>query len=785
MKFSESWLRRFCDPALSTTQLADALTMAGLEVEQVLPAAPAFKGVVVGEILEVERHPDAERLRVCKVDVGTGAPLSIVCGAPNAAPGLKVPCAIVGAQLPGIQIRAAKLRGVESQGMLCSAAELGVSEDASGLWTLPADAPTGDDLRRYCDLDDRIFTLKLTSNRGDCLSLLGIAREVSAITGSPLALPTLKSLPAKHGDAIPVKLVAPTACPRYAGRIVRGIDPRAPTPVEIVRRLERSGVRPISAIVDLTNYVMLELGQPMHAFDFDKLQGGIEVRFARAGERLELLNGRTVDLQPDLLVICDQGGPVALAGIMGGESTAVSDSTANVFLESAFFHPKAVAGRWRRLGFSTDASHRFERGVDYQGTVRAIERLTQLIIEVCGGEPGPITDVQEELPQRQEVRIRVSRCQKVLGFPVDARKVGDALKRLQLPARSDGDAFLVSPPSYRFDIAIEEDLIEEVVRVDGYDKLPASLPLARTGMLPAPENRRDGFRARQLMVARDYQEVITYSFVDAAWEQDFAGNAAPIRLANPIAAQMSVMRSTLLGSLVDSLRFNLNRRQTRVRLFELSRIFLPAGDGFHQPQRLGAVAFGPAIPEQWGEATRNVDYFDVLADVEALLAPRSAQFQPCTHPALHPGKCAEILLDGRPVGWIGELHPQLLGKYDVAGAVVAFEIELEAIGARSLPAYQEVSKFPPVLRDIAVIVDAGVPVATLLDALRRHKATFVEHVAVFDVYRGKGIEEGKKGLAFRVLLQDTQKTLTEAEVDAAVADLRQVLVQEYGAKLRQ
>ncbi len=785
MKFSENWLRELCNPPLSTAELARALTMAGLEVEEVRAAAPAFSGVVVAKVLEVERHPDAERLKVCKVDIGRGAPLSIVCGAPNVAVGMKVPCTLVGARLPGLEIRAARLRGVESQGMLCSAAELGISEDASGLWVLPGDAGIGEDLRKLGDLDDQIFTLKLTSNRGDCLSLLGVAREVAAITGAALTLPDLREAPMVHGEQLSVRLSAGQACPRYAGRIIRNIDPNAPTPAHIVRRLERSGVRAISAVVDLTNYVMLEIGQPLHAFDLDRLKGGIDVRFGRQGEQLELLNGQTVGLQPDLLAICDENGPVALAGIMGGEPTAVTGSTTNVFLESAYFDPKAIAGRWRRLGFTSDASHRFERGVDYLGTVRGIERLTRLILDICGGEAGPVNDVQTMLPSRPEVQVRVSRCARVLGMDIGADRIEDVLRRLRLPARRAGESFVVSPPSYRFDLGIEEDLIEEVARIDGYDKLPATLPVSRSGMLSSPETTLDDGQIRQRMVSRDYQEVISYSFVDESWEHDFAGNQAPIRLANPIAAQMSVMRSTLLGSLVGCLKFNLNRRQTRVRLFEISRVFSRAGDGYLQPRRIGGIAYGPVAPEQWALTSRPVDFFDVRGDLEALAGPNGLDFRPVSHPALHPGKSAEVLRDGRVIGWLGELHPALSQRYEIEGGAVAFELELEPVCRQPLPRHKDVPKFPPVRRDIAVVVAAELPVQDLLQALRARKTAIVEDVSLFDVYRGKGIEQGKKGLAFRVLLQDTQKTLTDAEVDAAVAGLRQVLVQEYGAKLRQ
>ena len=784
MKVSEHWLRTICDPALSSKELAHALTMAGLEVEEVTPAAPGFEGVVVGQVLEVTPHPDAARLKVCKVDVGGPETLSIVCGAPNVSAGIKAPCAIVGAQLPGLQIREAKLRGVKSLGMLCSPAELGTSDDHSGLMILDPAVTVGENVREVLDLDDNVFTLKLTANRGDCLSLLGIARELAAITGAEIRFPSGTVFTSELSEKLDITLSSPEACPRYTGLILRGVDASALTPDYVVRRLERSGVRSISAIVDLTNYVMLEIGQPMHAFDLAKLAGNIDVRFARKGEKLELLNGQIIDLDPDMLLICDSSGPVALAGIMGGEVTAVSTATTDLFLESAFFAPKAIAGKWRRLGFSTDASHRYERGVDFEGSRRAIERLGGLIMTVCGGKAGAVNDVVAQLPTRDEVHLRLPRVQRVLGMAISEQRVQEILARLNMPARRSGDVLSVTPPSYRFDISIEEDLIEEIVRIEGYEKLPATLPSATAGMLPAPENILDLSRLRQTMVTRDFQEVVTYSFVDESWERDFAANAKPVRLANPIAEQLGVMRSNLLASLVDCLRFNINRKQTRVRLFEISRVFAAAGAGFDQRLRLGALAYGYAKPEQWGSEKRPVDFYDLCGDLESLFSPVRIDLAPAQYPALHPGKSADVVVDGASVGWIGELHPGLRQRYDIQEPVVAFEVNADAATARPIPVYREYSKFPLVRRDIAIEVAEEVPAQSLLETMRNSASPIVGDIEVFDLYRGKGIETGKKGLAFRVLLQDTQKTLTEAEVDEAVEGLRAILEKEHGAKLR-
>lgn len=784
MKFSENWLRTFVNPPLSTAQLVDAITMGGLDVEQVEPAAPAFERVVAGEVVKTGRHPNADRLTVCQVNVGDKL-LNIVCGAPNVAVGARVPTALVGARLPGLDIKSAEVRGVESQGMLCSARELGLSEEAAGLLLLPPDTPAGVDVRALLELDDQLITLKPTPNRGDCLSMAGIAREVAAVTGAGLAPVDIKPVRVSTTDRLTVTLEAPQACPRYCGRLVRGVNARAPTPDWMARRLARSGVRSISALVDITNYVMLELGQPLHAFDANKLTGGIRVRHAKAGDKLTLLNDSEPRLDPGFLVIADERRAVALAGIMGGLESAVSETTHDVFLESAFFAPNVIAGKSRVLGFASDSAYRFERGVDFSGTASALERVTQLVLEICGGMAGPVTEARATLPSRDPVRLRLARVERLLGIRLDGTQVSDILRRLRFEFTAAGGEFRVTPPSFRFDIAIEEDLVEELARIHGYERIPATLPAARVTPLPAPETTRGAAAIRALLTARDYQEIVSYSFVDESWERDLAGNATPVALANPIASQMGVMRSTLAGSLLGCLARNLSYRQTRVRLFELGRCFVTAESGdYHQPVRLGGVAYGDAAEEQWGLEARQLDFFDVKGDVEALVAPRLAEFRAHEHPALHPGKSAQVVVDGKTAGWIGELHPRWQRKYDLAQAPVLFELDYDVIDEQAVPAFQEISKFPAVRRDISAEFDEGVAYDAILAGLRAKSPPIVTEIALFDMYRGPGVEKGKKSLAFRVLLQDTRKTLTEAEVESAVASLRQILQERFNAKLR-
>jgi phenylalanyl-tRNA synthetase beta chain len=783
MKFSENWLRTFANPPLDTQQLAHALTFAGLEVEEIEPAAPIFDRVVVGEVLSVEKHPGADRLSVCQVNVGV-APLTIVCGAPNVEAGMKVATALMGAKLPGLEIKAAKVRGVESHGMLCSAKELGLSEDASGLMALPPDAVIGASVREALDLDDHAYTTKPTPNRGDCLSIVGVAREVSAVTGAKLNAPNTPRIDAAIADVLTVTLEAPDACPRYCGRLLRGVNAGAATPRWMVARLERSGLRSISAIVDVTNYVMLEVGQPLHAFDAAKLQGGIRARYARDRETIELLNGQTPALDGRYLVIADDSKAVALAGIMGGAATAVAETTTDIFLESAYFTPDVIAGKSRELGFGSDSSFRFERGVDFEGTQRALDRATELIIEICGGRPGPVSEARARLPERKPVQVRLDRARRILGIELNSAQAEEIFRRLGFAFEATSAGYIVTPPSYRFDIAIEQDLVEELARIHGYDRIPSAAPVARANMLAAPETIRPRSDVRARLVDRDYHEVVTYSFIDRHWEEDLCGNTDPVALANPIASQMSVMRSSLMPGLVTSIAFNVRHKQSRVRLFEIGRCFLREGDDYRQPMRVGFAAFGDALPDQWGAAARRVDFYDVRADLEALFAPSEIRVESAAHPALHPGKSGRIMAGSQEIGWIGELHPRWQQKYDLPSPAVLAEVDFDAVAARALPAYREVPKFPPVRRDMAALFDEATPHQALIEALRAHAPAIVTDVRLFDVYRGGDLPKGKKSLAFMVLLQDTRKTLTDAEVEAAVSQLRETLRRQFDATLR-
>ena len=796
MKFPESWLRSFVDPKIPTQELARVLTMGGLDVESIEPVAPPFDKVVVGQVLEAAKHPNTDRLTLCKVDVGGGTTLTIVCGAPNVLAGMKAPVAVLGARLPGMEIKLARVRGVESSGMLCSARDLGLSQDHSGVLVLPVEAQPGADVRRVLDLDDQLITLKLTPNRGDCLSLRGIAREVSILTATPLTVPAVAPAKAALEEKRKILLQDPAACPRYCGRVIRAVDVKARTPDWMVRRLERCGVRSISAIVDITNFVMLELGQPLHAFDNRAIEGEVIVRRARKGERLRLLNGQEIELTPDVLLIADTTKPLALGGVMGGEASAVSGSTAEVFLEAAWFDPSAVAGRARRFALSSDAAFRFERGVDFAATPEAIERATQLILDVCGGAAGPISEAVAALPQRNPVRLRSSRASKIIGVEFSDEQIAGLLKRLQLPHARSGGEFTVTPPSYRFDLGIEEDMVEEIARLHGYDNIPSRPPRAALAMLAAPEGRRTLSELKRILVDREYFEVVNFSFVEAQWESDFCGNAEPIALENPIAAQLDVMRSSLMGSLVANLRFNLARKVDRVRVFEAARCFLRRSGGedprdparalagYHQPLRIGGLAYGSAAAEQWGIPARPVDFYDLKGDVEALLAPREARFAPLAHPGLHPGRAASVLLDGAAIGWLGELHPRWQRKYDLPQAPVLFELDVAGLAVVEVPRYREISKFPPVIRDRSMEFDEGIPVSGILEELARNRPPLVQNIRLFDFYRGKGVERGRKSLAFRVVMQDTARTLTDAEADAAMAQLTELLAAKFGAKLR-
>ena len=808
MQFSENWLRTMVDPNMTSDELAHLLTMSGLEVEEVEPVAPPFSNVVVAKVLEVARHPNADRLNVCQVDAGTGTLLNIVCGAPNVRAGMKVACAMAGAVLPPgddgkpFEIKVGQLRGVESQGMLCSARELKLSEDQGGLIDLPEDAPVGQNFRDYYQLNDLKFTIKLTPNKADCLSVLGVAREVSALTGTPLKMPSYQTVAATLDEKLPVRVSAPDLCGRFSGRIIRGVNARAKTPDWMKQRLERSGQRPVSALVDISNYVMLELGRPTHVFDLDKIHGGLDVRWGKKGESLKLLNGNTVEVDEWIGVIADEREIESLAGIMGGDSTAVSLDTRNIYLEAAFWWPQAIQGRARRYNFSTDAAHRFERGVDYATTVEHIERITELIVEICGQKGktavGPVDDHIVNLPQRQPVKVRTARAMKVIGVPLSDDRIADIFTRLNLTFTQQPGLFAVTPPSYRFDIEIEEDLIEEIARVYGFENIPALPPVAPNAMRIAPESRRSLFSVRRQLADLDYQEVVNFSFIEEAWEADFSANQNPIKLLNPIASQMSVMRSSLVGSLIANVRYNLNRKVSRIRLFEVGAVYLRNPNvqdgplsvaGYDQPKRIAALAYGPVAEEQWGQPARNADYFDIKADLEALFAPKTIRFVKIEHPALHPGRSAQIVLDGKSVGFVGELHPRWQQKYDLPLAPVMFEVDATALQQRDVPAYQEISRFPAVVRDLALVVKQSVSAQDLIDAFIAEKqmnsvCNILQAIVLFDEYRGKGLENNEKSLAFRFTLQDTQTTLQDEAVDAAMAAFIAAVNRKHGAKLR-
>jgi phenylalanyl-tRNA synthetase beta chain len=792
--------------------------MAGLEVEEQHSVAPAFTKVVVAQILSEEQHPDADRLRVCKVDAGTGQELQIVCGAPNARAGIKIPCALVGAELPPAEaggkpfmIKVGKLRGVESQGMLCSGRELGLGDDHEGILELPADAPVGKDIREYLDLDDQIFVIKLTPNKADCLSLMGMAREVSAITGAALCVPKWNPAAVTIEDKRKVTINNKELCGRFAGRVIHGVNPKAKTPEWIVQRLSRAGQRSISALVDLSNYVMLEMGQPTHVFDIDKLNGDITVRWANADETLELLNGQTVTLQgldsagkmQDSGVVADQTGPVALAGIMGGNHCAVSDDTRNVYVEAAYWLPSAIQGRARRFNFSTDAAHRFERGVDPKNTVHCLEYLSALIIEVCGGQAGPIDDQVLNVPERKPVKMRLARAEKVIGIPLTKEVVVDVFKRLGFEFKQEGDTFVVTPPSYRFDIEIEEDLIEEVARMYGFENIPDQPPVASLKMSAKAEAIRGIHLLRQRMALQGYQEAVNFGFTDFESEKHLVGAQEQdlIQVLNPIASQYGVMRSTLWGGLLNNLKANLNRGAGRVRLFETGRVFKRDAHvqeepgkvaGFYQPQKIGGLAYGSFVPEQWANVTRPVDFFDVKGDLERVLDPLHFVTEAAQHPALHPGRSAKIFLtvakNRIEVGFIGELHPGLQQAYELPQAPVLFELDLDPIRELGLPIPEELSKFPAVQRDLALVVKQNVSAQSLLDAMAASKQNFVRNIELFDEFKPKAgsssMADDEKSLAFRVILLNPNETLQDPQIDAVMTALLGAVEKKCAARLR-
>ena len=790
MRVSEAWLRAYVNPPLSTEQLVAQLTMAGLEVDSAEPVAGEFNGVVVGEILALSPHPQADRLRVCQVAAGGKDPLTIVCGAPNAELGMKAPLAIEGGKLPGgMTITQSSLRGIDSYGMLCSAKELGLEETQSGLMALPADAPVGADLREYLQLNDVAIEVDLTPNRADCLSVEGLAREVALLNGIQFTPTSTATTPVTHADVIPVSVDAPAACPRYLGRLIKQVDRTVATPIWMRERLRRSGLRSLGPLVDVTNYVLLELGQPLHAFDAAKLDGGIHVRLGVPGEKLKLLNEQEITLADDVLVIADEKRTLALAGVMGGADSAVDDETSDIFLECAFFAPDAIMGKARRYGLSTDSSHRFERGVDPQLQFRALERASQLLLDIAGGSAGPIIEAtaQAYLPTRNPILLRESRVEKLLGLSIPREQVTGLLARLGLAIEVVPEGWRLTPPGFRFDLAIENDLIEEIGRVYGYNNIPQRNPASHMELLPVSEALLDLERVKDLLVDRGYQEAITYSFVEPGMLARIEPELEAIALKNPISAEMAVMRTGLWCGLIDAALKNLNRQQSRVRLFEAGLRFTRTEGKIIQEKSLAGLALGSNTEEQWGEKTRSIDFFDIKADVEAMLRLAShehkARFVSNQHPALHPGQSAQILLDGRHLGWLGMLHPKVEKALGFENRVFLFELDQDTLLKRPIAAFKPLSKFPQVRRDLAIIVEEKVT-ATALKQCAETQSPLIRQVVIFDVYQGTGIESGKKSVALGLVMQNDVETLTDAKVDGVMTAVMTQLTHEFNAKLR-
>ena len=792
MKFSEKWIREWVNPKVDTAALAEQLTMAGLEVDSIEPAAPEFNNVVVGEVVAIHKHPEADKLNICQVNVGKDENLTIVCGASNVAEGVRVPTAMIGAVLPGgFKIKKAKLRGQESFGMLCSAKEIGLAESADGLLLLANDAPVGQNIREYFDLDDQIIEVDFTPNRGDCLSVSGIAREVSVLNNEDLTPLEINPVQPEVDDVFAIDVQTPADCPRYLGRVIKNINPKATTPVWMEERLRRAGLRSLSPTVDVTNYILLELGQPMHAFDLAKLEEKIVVRRANKKEKLKLLDESEIEMDENILVIGDAKKSVAFAGVMGGADTAVTDETQDIFLECAFFNPDTIRGKARQFGMQTDSSYRFERGVDYTLQQRAMERATQLILEIAGGSPGPVTEVSSEndLPQRNSIQLRSTRLNRLLGFTVEDSVVQNYLTHLGMEWQVTGEGWNVTAPAYRFDVAIEADLIEEVGRVYGYNNLPTTTPVTDMKFVAEPEGQITARKIRNHFVGRGYQEAITYSFVDPQMQALLDPDTAVVELANPISAEMSVMRTTLWSSLLKAAQHNQARQQHRIRLFEIGKRFALVDGDYRQETVISGLISGDIIPTQWGDSARKVDFFDAKADLEGLIAltnnEQAFSFDAAQHSALHPGQCATINRDANKIGYLGALHPEIHQKLGLNNPVFLFELSYTGLDEGVIPQYQQISKFPAIKRDLALVVDESVNAGTVFAEVNKSGGKRLQHVEIFDIYRGKGIQEGHKSLALSLTIQDESQTLTDEVVDEIIQNILVSLQDSIGATLRE
>jgi len=789
MIISENWLREWVNPGIDSSQLIEQLTMVGLEVKTVEPASTKLENVIVGEVLAVEPHPEADKLSLCQVSNGKNT-VEVVCGASNARQGLKVAFAQIGAALPGLKVKKVKIRGAESYGMLCSASELGIAEISEGIIELPADAPSGTSIYEYLGLDDNLIELELTPNRGDCISLAGVAREVSAINNVDLKDASGKIIKATIEDDFPVEILAPEACPHYVGRIINNIDPSAQTPMWMQEKLRRSGLRPISPVVDVTNFVMMELGQPMHGFDFDKLEGGIRVRWAKAGEKFTLLDQSEIECESDLLVIADQRKAVALAGIMGGLDSSVQHDTKNIFLEAAFFTPFELAGKARRYGMNTDSSHRFERGVDPGLQVRAMHRATELLLDIVGGEAGPVIDAEipESMPVRSPVSLRYARVKRLLGIAISEEDVVKILESLNMRVEQQEQGWLIVPPSYRFDISIEADLIEEIGRLVGYNNIPGTREAAHSRMESFSETQLGINEIKEALVRQGFYEAVTYSFVSPETQAILDPHQETLALSNPISADMSVMRTRLLPGLIQALRYNINRQQQRIRLFETGLCFIPESDGLQQKTHIAAVITGSRDNEGWLSRSEAVDFYDLKGYLESILRlsdQSKYQFVKTSNPILHPGQGADVMYNNQQIGFIGALHPAVMSRLDLVQPVFLFELELAPILRSKLPNFVEISKFPSIRRDIAITVDTDISVQSLIDCTYSIKSKILQEVFVFDVYTGKELRNNRKSVALGLILQDFSRTLVDGDVDKIVVKILNQLKKQYNAILRE